>query len=82
MIQNLKTIYQLVILNGFWKARTIWDSSRSFRPQGVGHDHEQPVGSTKFFSKAIESKLVEDDNNEWFQLVSGGQDHLGQVQIP
>ena len=35
-----------------------------------------------FFSKAIETKFVEDDNNEWFQLVSGGQDHLGQVHAP
>ena len=35
-----------------------------------------------FFSKGVETKVVEEDNNEWFQLVSGGQDHLGQVMPP
>ena len=35
-----------------------------------------------FLSKVVETKVVEEDDNEWFQLVSGGQDHLGQVQAP
>ena len=35
-----------------------------------------------FFSKVVETKVVEEDNNEWFQLVSGGQNHLVQVQPP
>ena len=35
-----------------------------------------------FFIKVVEPKVEEEDNNEWFQLVSGGQDHLGQVQAP
>ena len=28
-----------------------------------------------FFSKVVETK-VEEEDNEWFQLVFGGQDHL------
>ena len=35
-----------------------------------------------FFSKVVETKVEEEGNNEWFQLVSGGQDHLGQLQAP
>ena len=29
-----------------------------------------------FFSKVVETKVVEEDNNGWFKLVFGGQDHL------
>ena len=35
-------------MNGFsWfpEAKTIWNSSSCLRPQGVGHDQGQPVGS-------------------------------------
>ena len=35
-----------------------------------------------FFSKVVETRVEEEDNNEWFQLVSRSQDHLGQIQAP
>ena len=33
-----------------------------------------------FFRKVVETKPVEGDNNEWFELFPGGQDHLGHAQ--
>ena len=48
------------------EVRTIWDRSRPHRPQGVGHDHGQPLGYfNRFFSKFIETKAVGDSYNDY-----------------
>ena len=49
-------------MNGFScfpEAKTIWDRSRRLRPQGVDHDHGQPVGVQRidFSAKLLKQKL-------------------------
>ena len=62
-------------MNGFsWfpEARTIWDRSRRLRPQGVGHDQGQPVGSpylfffsAKLLKQKLKSRIIMNDFS-WF----------------
>ena len=63
----------------------IWGMSRGHRhrPQGVEHYQGHPLEALGLiFSKVVGTKLVEDNNNQWFELVSRGHDHLGHVQRP
>ena len=70
-------------MSWFPETRTIWAMPRGHRPQGVGHGHGHTLGALGFiFRKVVETKPVAGDNNEWFELVSGDQDHLGHAQRP